>query len=178
MIMHSALIQFCRMVILITFLLAVWGKGRDLTATEQSVRVFMPGMRRYSRFAALLLVFAESLVVLLLLVGGTGMLVGFLFASSILVMFTFGIISVLKRDVATPCNCFGADQRNVATVDVYRNAGFIVLGALGFAVALAGQTVPLPWWYWSLIVPIAVVFVLIWSNLGQFVELTHNTFRA
>jgi hypothetical protein len=126
------------------------------------------------RPTSLLFVGAEVAIVLLVALGGRFLLPGFLLALTLLLIFGGALISVLARQIHTPCNCFGSNEKSVIQADVWRDAAF-ALCALGGSVLTLGRMglEQLEVLVWLLISGMAIIFVLTASFLDDIVQLFH-----
>jgi len=170
--MGASIQIFCRGVLILVFLFSFAGKVRHMAIFEQTITNFalLPGQQ--SRPVALLFLLAEALVVVLLVVAGPLLLPGYLLAAALLLLFCVALLSVLIRHISTTCSCFGPTTTPVSPIDIVRNTGFIAC-ALGGCLTLAGPvrlgTLDLA--AWALSGLCALVFVGIWTQLGEIVRL-------
>lgn len=164
------LLVFCRLTIGLLFAYAFVGKVRDLAGFAQTITSFKLLPPRWSKGVALLFLGGEAAVVVLLLIGGELLPLAFGLALLLLTTFTIALVSVLVRRIQTPCNCFGKRDQPVTYADVWRNAGLVLLSAIGLWTA--GQaSITLNLVELFLIAVIAIVFVLLWTNLTDIVTL-------
>lgn len=168
----SYVLAFCRVAIGLVFLFSGVGKLRDLPQFQQTIANFrlLPAPMSYP--TSLLFVGAEVAVVLLVALGGRFLLPGFLLALVLLLIFGAALISVLVRQIQTPCNCFGSNEKSVTQADIWRDAAF-VLCALGGSVLIIGRMglEQLELLTWLLIGGMAIIFVLTTSFLDDIVQL-------
>ena len=166
-------LAFCRVAIGLVFAASSIRKALDIARFRQTISSFnlLPG--RFSAIAALLFICGEFAVVVLMGIGGPLLTLGFSLTVFLMLLFCIALVSVLARRIRTSCNCFGASAKQVSGFDVWRNAGFI-LCALGGYAALAwtkntqGNLGLVEWLLTGLG---AGVFVVIWIQLGEIVQL-------
>ncbi len=166
-------LAFCRVVIGLVFGLSFFSKVVDLSAFEQTIIRFALLPQPLSRLFAWVFLGGELAVAVLVALGGALLGVGFLLGAALLLVFSGALVSVLRRHIQTPCNCFGATEKPVSSADVWRNVGFL-LCALGGSAILAwshGVQTPLGLAEWSLIGLGGGVFVAFWLHLGAIVQL-------
>lgn len=167
------LLGFCRVAIGLVFAISSVGKVRDITRFQQAIKGFRLLPRDLSNLAAFLFLGGEIAVVLLMLIGGTLLLPGFVLAILLLLIFCAALASVLIRKLHTPCNCFGSSNKLVTRVDIWRNAGFLLCAGSGCEALLwmHGEPGSLEGIAWVCIALGASVFVMIWIQLGEIVQL-------
>ena len=172
-VMSLYMLTFCRVVVGLVFAISSISKARDIAQFKQAVSKFDLLPKRLSGLAALLFLCGEFAVVLLMLIGGPLLLPGFFLAICLLLLFSLVLTSVVIRRIHTSCNCFGASAKPVSSLDVGRNAGFILCALGGCLTLLWAQdtriSLSLPEWLMTGVA--AVVFVLIWLQLGEIVQL-------
>ena len=90
-----------------------------------------------------------------------------------MLVFTIAFGSVLARGISTTCNCFGKSSNTVSWIDVFRNIIFVLVASLGLILNLEPVK-----HYSSLSILeiamsgiIALVFTLLFTNLGEIAEL-------
>lgn len=171
--LHEYLLIFGRMVTGFVFLISFVGKARNIPAFEQTIAGFRLLSPRLSRFTAWLFLAAELAVLLLLVAGGRFLSVGFALAILLLLLFSLALTSVLLRNLHTPCNCFGTSAKQVSPFDVLRNAGLIFCALIGWAasITLDAEQLSLSMMEAGLVGMSAIVFVAIWLNSAQLVQL-------
>ncbi|GHO57273.1 MauE/DoxX family redox-associated membrane protein [Ktedonobacter robiniae] len=167
------LLAFCRVVIGLVFATSSFGKARNIPRFQQAVRDFQllpPGL---SKPAALLFLCGELLVVLLVAIGGPFLLPGFALAALLLLMFSGALTWVVTRRLQATCNCFGTSNKKIVPADIWRNLGFLLCACGGCSVLTWTQHmhVELGAIEWLLVSLAACVFVLIWVQLGEIVQL-------
>ena len=167
------LLAFCRVALGLVFLVSSLSKVRDLAQFQHTIRAFHLLPPALSGIAAILFLGGEAMVVVLLIIGGPLLLPGFVLGGSLLLVFSLALVSVLVRKIQTPCHCFGTRTKVTSPVDVWRNSAFI-LCALGGCVTLIGiklSSLSLSLFEWVLTGLGALVFVVIWIELGEIVQL-------
>lgn len=168
----SYVLAFCRVAIGLVFLFSGMGKLRDLSHFQRTITHFRLLSAPMSSPISLLFVSAEVAVVLLVALGGRFLLPGFLLALLLLLIFVGALISVLVRQIQTPCNCFGNNEKPVTQADIWRDIAFL-LCALGGSVSASGRMglEQLELLMWLLIGGMAIIFVLTASFLDDIVQL-------
>jgi hypothetical protein len=173
MMLPAYLLAFCRIALGLTFALSFGGKVRDVGQFTGTIRKFdlLPG--RWAGPAAVLFLGSEAAVIVLLTLGGRLLPLAFALAGLLLFVFTLALLSALRRGIETPCNCFGASAEPVSYLDIWRNTGLISLAALGFWTARAdGAATLFPNLIEAVLLLImAAVFVLLWTNLTEVLAL-------
>lgn len=164
---------FCRIVIGLVFAISSFGKLRDIPKFQQAILGFRLLPRRLSGPVALLFLSGELTVVVFVTFGGPLLLFGFLLAALLLLMFSGALASVLVRRLQTSCNCFGTNEKNVSSTDIWRNLGFLICatGGCGVFIWTRNEQLSLGGIEWLLASLGALIFVLIWIQLGEIVQL-------
>lgn len=167
------MLAFCRVVIGLTFVVSSVSKVLHMAQFRQAISNFhiLPG--RLSGIAAMLFLCSEFAVVVFVLIGGPLLLFGFALASFLLVLFCIALVSVLVRRIRISCNCFGTSTKRVSHFDVWRNVGFLLcaFGGCGTLAWTKGSQWNPSLLEWGLIGLGAVVFVVIWLQLGVIAQL-------
>jgi hypothetical protein len=161
------------------FLLSFISKVRDFDAFADSVTNFQILQGGFVRAVAVAFIIGEFLSSLFLFLGLLFVIPGFLIAGfglaiSLLISFTIALVSVLMRDIRTPCNCFGTNNHDMISVhDVIRNLGLIAISIIGLAIASTTNVVlqGLSWQEWCLVILIATGIILFWLNLKDILKL-------
>lgn len=170
--MSMYMLAFCRVVIGLVFVVSSGSKVLHISRFRQAIRNFhiLPG--RLSGVAAMLFLCGEFAVVVFVLIGGAFLLLGFSLAISLLLLFSFALISVLHRHIRTSCNCFGSKNNSVSTTDVLRNIGLITCACLGCGILVASHQVRghLSLVEWGLLGLAATLFVALWLHLREIVQ--------
>ena len=173
----SYALAFCRVVIGLVFLVSSVGKLLDMAQFKQAINNFRILPSKFSGLAATLFLCAEMAIFLLVLIGGPLLIVGFSLAIFLLLLFCLALMSVLIRKMRTSCNCFGANTKQVSFFDLWRNIGFIACALVGWGTTVwtkYSQTNP-TLIEWVLIGLGAVVFVVIWIQLEEVVQLLQKS---
>lgn len=171
------MLAFCRVAIGLTFVISGVSKVLNLAQFRQTISTIHILPRRLSGIAALLFLCGEFAVVAFVFIGGSLLAIGFSLAAFLLFLFCIALISVLARGIHTSCNCFGTSTKQISRFDIWRNVGFILCalggyGSLAWTKGTPGNTSPL---VWGLIGLGAVAFVVIWIQLGEIVQLFHQS---
>jgi hypothetical protein len=99
----------------------------------------------------------------------------FALASILLLVFTVALSSVVFRNLRIRCHCFGTSQHSISSIDLFRNAGFLICTCSGgwlTARPEASLTIePLNIGLTSLI---AFIFTLVLSQLSEIYHLFHR----
>lgn len=169
----AAVLTFCRVVIGMVFLISSASKALHLVQFKQTITHFRLLPSKLSGSAALLFLAGEGSVVVLIIAGGNLLLPGFLLAMTLLLVFCGALASVLFRKLRTSCNCFGPSAHPITVSDLWRNLGFGGCALAGCVTQnwLQGTHTTLSW---LASIPIslgALVFVMIWIQLGEITRL-------
>lgn len=124
-------LTFCRIVIGLAFWYSFLRKMMNIPVFEQTITQFNILPKHFSRAIALLFLSGEFIVALLVTIGGPFLKPGFYFSIFLLILFCLALISVLRRNIRTSCNCFGSTQKTVSAIEVWRNVGFIMCAFIG-----------------------------------------------
>lgn len=170
------LLAFCRVVVGLAFALSGISKALNLAQFRQAIRNFNLLPSWLSGIAAVLFLCSEFAVVILVILGGPLLAIGFSLAIFLLLLFCIALVSVLIRRIRTSCNCFGPGAKLVSRSDVWRNIGFMLcaLGGwagLGWTRNTQGNLGLLAWVLTGLG---AGAFVVIWIQLGEIVQFFHQ----
>ncbi len=171
--MSMYMLAFCRVVIGLVFVVSSVSKVLNLAQFRQAISNFHILPRRLSGVAAMLFLCGEFAVVAFVIIGGPLLSLGFSLASFLLLLFCIALVSVLARGIHAACNCFGTNAKQVSHFDVWRNVGFILCalgghGALTWTKGTQGDPGLLEW---GLIGLGAAVFVMVWIQLGEIVQI-------
>lgn len=167
------LLVFCRVAIGLVFAISSFGKAREFATFQQAVAGFHLLSRQWSKLAALLFLGSEFAVVLFMVVGGPLLFSGFALAILLLLIFCVALASVLARKLQTACHCFGSSDKPVTLVDIWRNVGLLLCAGGGCEALIwtRGAQERLEGIAWLLIALGAGVFVILWIQLGEIVQL-------
>lgn len=173
----SYALLFCRIAIALLFALSISGKVRDVAAFRDAISDFRLLPPTWSTAAAWAFLTGELTVVLLMVIGGAGLAVGFLLAAGLLTVFSAALIMVLLRNMRVTCNCFGRTQRRISPYDVGRNSLITVCSVVGvLALVRVSQSTSGPE---SLLISLmAACFVALVSNLTEVIETLLRPFTA
>ena len=167
---------FCRIAIILVFTLSFVGKVRDITAFREAVTDFRLLPESWSRTLAWTFPGAELAVVLLVMGGGSGLLLGFLLAAAWLMVFSLALVIVLGRNSRVTCNCFGGTVRRISPYDVARNTILLLCSLIGMR-ALIGSAQNSTGLENVLIGLMAGSFVVLLINLADIAETLRQPFR-
>ena len=167
------ILAFCRVAIGLVFTISSLSKARDIGRFQQAISGFHLLSRSFSQFAAFLFLCGEIAVALFMLIGRSLLLYGFALAILLLLLFCAALASVLIRKMQTTCNCFGSSEKPVTPVDIWRNVGFLLCAGGGCEALIwtRGAQVSLEGIAWLFIALGAGAFVLIWTQLGEIVQI-------
>lgn len=126
-------LPFFRATTVIVFTVSFAAKIANVARFKRAIEDFSLLPTGFSSLAAPLFLLIEVSIVILLLVGNDSLVAGFLLAIVTLILFSAALFSVVLRRLRVSCNCFGASDRQVTIVDVWRNAIFLAVAALGLA---------------------------------------------
>ncbi len=167
------MLAFSRVAVGLVFAVSGISKARDIAQFRQTISSFNLLPRWLSGIGAVLFLCGEFAVVVLLLIGGPLLIIGFTLAIFLLLLFCVALVSVLARRIRTSCNCFGTSTKQVSRSDVWRNVGFVLCalvgcGTLAWTKDIQGNLGLLEWALTGLG---AVVFIVIWIQLGEIIQL-------
>jgi len=170
------ILAFCRVAIALVFALAFAGKIRDIRAFQEAVVDFRLLPSNWSRKLAVVFLAMEFLACAWV-VSGLLLLAGFLLATGLLMLFSAGLLTVIRRRMKITCNCFGWTDRRVSGYDLVRNAVLILCSLSGaWASVTASQNLTMG--EFGVIALIAVYFVVLMTNLANIVETLRRPFYA
>lgn len=139
--------------------------------TESLAKLELPIHPRFVPAVAATVIASEISTVLLITLGGSWQVMGFGLGLMLLMAFTAVLLSVLWREIARECNCFGLSKRPINRVDVVRNLGLCACCVTGIGFAQAGQTIVASRAELGLLGAIGIFAALVWSNLGEIYSL-------
>lgn len=172
-------LTFCRWALGITFTISAVGKALDLGSFREAVSDFGLLPRRLSGPAAKTFFAAEALVVALMVLGGTGLPVGFALSTGLLAVFSVALAAALRKSAKVSCNCFGRTERRISWYDVGRNAVLMACGAGGlWAYGASAQQGSLKVGAVLLLGLMAACFVVIVTNLEDIVEILRRPYTV
>lgn len=165
-------LAFCRIVIGIVFAWSFVGKIRDLSAFTNTIARFNLLPSQLNRLVVFIFVGGELAVSGFMIIGGAFLFLGFLLALLLLLIFCIALASVLHREIQTSCNCFGASEKQISQYDIVRNIGFILCALGGCSTLVSSYGLfELNSWERGLTFVLAIVFVVMWVQLGEIVQL-------
>jgi uncharacterized membrane protein YphA (DoxX/SURF4 family) len=163
------LLLFCRISIALLFIFSAASKALALKDFEVTVDRFKLLPRHWNKAAARLFLGGEIVTVILIVIGGSVLLVGLLLAIALLALFAIALLSALSRGIDTSCNCFGKSERRISPYDVVRNVLFILCSLSGLWLLrytpqhLEASEV-------ALLTYMSAAFVLLAANLSDIIE--------
>lgn len=158
-----------------TFLIAGIAKLITWNSFTKSVtKLELPIRPRFVPAVAAMVVASEITTVILITLGGAWQLIGFGLGLILLMAFTGVLASVLWREMARECNCFGVSERPINRVDIVRNLGLCACCVTGMGLAQAGHTIVASRAELGVLSAISIFAALVWSNLGEI----YSLFRA
>lgn len=168
----SYTLAFCRVAIGLLFLISGGSKLLNIAKFQQTVTHFRLFPARMSPILSLVALVGEISVVLFLAIGGQLLLIGFLLAIALLLIFCAALISVLARSIQTSCNCFGTSEKPVTRVDIYRNITFILCSLIGFVLITQGtRSEQIEPGMWLLSGVMAAIVVMMTISLDEIMQL-------
>lgn len=171
----SYLLLFSRAAVGTLFLASLASKLRSPGRFRDDLLGFGLVPERWAPAAVALLLGSEATVAGLIVAGGSLAAAGFAAAIGLLVLFSAVLASALRRGLDVPCGCFGGSERRISRADLVRNGGFIACAAAGLGAALAPAGTAVPVAEAVLLALAAVAFTLVWSQLGNLLDLFENT---
>ena len=173
----ASTLMFCRIAIALAFVIAVIGKAQDITAFQEAIMDFQLLAPNWSKAVAWVLLGAETCDVLLVSIGGSLLLPGFLLAALLLLTFAVALVLVLLNKRRISCNCFGRSQRRISPYDVVRNVLLIICSLGGVWTLVETQQIP-PAIDSLLMGLIAACFVILVTNIADVVETLRHPFAG
>lgn len=128
--MTPALVEICRLYVLIALLFAAWGKTAGFAAFRKSLADSFPALVRVDAAVAFAIVAAEWTIALSMLVAGAPARTGIVAALVLLSLFTVVIGAALASGRAIVCSCFGASGHRIGIVDFVRNLALTAAAAV------------------------------------------------
>lgn len=168
---------FCRVTFIVLFAWSTWSKVRNFAAFKEAIMRFAILPQRLVLPASCLALVSELSVVTLLIAGHVWAQAGFVLATALLLVFSVAMISVLRRGINTSCNCFGHSDRNLSSVEVWRNLGLLclaltcVVGNFEMSHDLPSRVMHADAAFSVLMSAVAVACTLVVLNLSDLVEL-------
>lgn len=171
--LNALIITFCRVVILLVFGMSFIGKLSNVTAFQAAVTNFRILSPNWSRRAAWIFLIGEFVVVVLTIMGGNALLIGFLIAVFLLTIFSIALGIALIRRLQVPCNCFGREEKPISPYDLVRNGSFIVCILIGVDVLWTADGLIASLGFANIILAglMGATFVMILTNLSEIVQL-------
>lgn len=164
---------FCQAIVSLAFAISFAGKALHMPEFTHAVTTFAILPAWASKPAAYLLLTAEFATALLVIAGGPLLNAGLVMATALLLVFSFALLSVLRRNMRISCNCFGPSHIPVSRYDVWRNAGLIVICLAGLAATSLANNPQrsLDFAGWSIAALAASVTLLLLVRLGDIAQL-------
>ena len=173
------LLAFSRIAIILVFATAFAGKIRDIKNFQETVIDFRLLSVRWSKGMAWIVLATELVTGLCLTTGGRILLLGFLLAVSLLLVFSGALVVVLWRRANISCNCFGWTDRRISLYDVARNTLFSLCSLLGIWASITGSSALSPSGGEIILIGlIATCFVVLVTNLADVVETLRKPFQT
>lgn len=169
--LSSYLLLFSRIALGVLFAASLAGKLRSPARFRDSLLGFGLLPARWASATAALLLGAEAGIAGLIAAGGSFAAAGLAAAIGLLALFCGALASALRRGLDVSCGCFGASERRISRADLVRNGGFIACAAAGLWAALGPARTAVPAAEAVLLALAAVAFTLVWSQLGNLVDL-------
>jgi hypothetical protein len=171
--LNALVITFCRMVIILVFVISIIGKVSDLPAFQTAIINFKILPAQWSKIATWMFLIGEISVIALVTWGGNLLLAGFVGATFLLTIFSIALGMTLIRRQQIPCNCFGREEKPISPYDLVRNAGFLVCSFAGIVMLwITSISIMIPDLANILLADLmGVTFVMIMTNLSEIVQL-------
>lgn len=166
-------LAFCQIVTGLLFLISSISKLRDIHGFIGTIHRFRLINSALDRPVAFTFLAGELLVVILMVVGGSILVWGFLVATFLLILFSGALVSVLIRRIQTSCNCFGSSEKQITRYDIVRNAVFVLCAGTGFLLLTqigSTSTGILSMLDWALVGLVSIIFVVIWIQSGEIIQ--------
>lgn len=162
-------LAFCRFVIGLVFMVSSVSKLLYFAQFRKAVRNFNILPQKLSNITAMLFLCSEFSVVLLVVIGGSLLTVGFSLAIFLLLIFSCALVLALIRKTQVSCSCFGSSVKRVSYIDVWRNIGFILCALAGGGILIWSRATQgeLSLIEWGLTGLGAAAFVAFWVQLGE-----------
>jgi hypothetical protein len=177
MLFFTCMLLFSRITLALVFALSCIGKVRNIAAFQDAIEDFQLLPPAWSKALSRIFPTMEFACVLLIVIGGYEIIIGFLLAALLLMIFSGALVMVLQRKKNVQCNCFGLTEQHVSPYDVVRNLLFIVCSLLGIWAFYAPQQ-SFPWSAIVLIGCLSACFVILATNLSDIIETLKKPFHA
>ncbi len=166
-------IGFCQVIVSLAFAISFAGKALHMPQFTRAVAAFAILPAWASKPAAYLLLIAEFTIALLVIAGGPLLVAGLLLATALLLIFSFALMSVLRRNMRIACNCFGPSHVPVSRYDVWRNAGLLLICLAGLAATSPANVThrSLDFAGWGISAVAASVALLLLLRLGDIAQI-------
>lgn len=166
-------ITFCRIVIILVFVISLIGKVTDLSAFHTAITNFKILPTQWSKTATWIFLIGEFSVIVLATWGGNLLLAGFGGATFLLIIFSIALGVTLIRRQQIPCNCFGREEKPISPYDLVRNAGFLVCSFTGIVMLWTTSSSIMMLDLANIILAglMGVTFVMMLTNLSEIVQL-------
>jgi hypothetical protein len=165
-------LTFCRIVTGFIFALSSVQKARDVRAFAHAITRFDLLPARLSMLFAFLTLACEGAIVLCMLLTGSWLLMGFVLATALYLIFSGAMISVLLRNMTISCNCFGVNNKPITLADLWRNVGFLCCAFVGW-ITVVQPTIDQRGYGlfpWVAVAMLALIFSLLWLQSGEIVR--------
>lgn len=136
------LLLFCRFTLLILFGLACAGKLYRPAHFSHALRRLKLARQRLTPGLATIIIGSELLVVVCLARGAELLRWGFGLAALLLLIFSLGLLVVLRRGLRAPCACFGLSEKPISAYDIWRNMLSLLLALSGLALLATPHEAP------------------------------------
>jgi hypothetical protein len=168
---------FSRITLALVFLVAFIGKIRDVREFERTVSSFGIIPQYLVPISARAVLCCELCIIVLLGLGESLLLPGFLLACILLLVFSIALRVTLIRKKKIQCNCFGSSLSPVSSYDLWRNGGFLFCAFVGLALSLSlnGRLTQISASVVLLVGLLAIVFALLSMHLQAIIKLFART---
>ncbi|WP_390904379.1 MauE/DoxX family redox-associated membrane protein [Thermocoleostomius sinensis] len=162
---YSYLFIFCRTLVFSVFTASCFFKVKNFSRFVLTIHRFEILPSSIVKITGISIVGLELLVIGFLF---SHSLIAFGLATVLLILFTLALISSLWRNLKIQCNCFGTSQHPISSIDLVRNAIFLVCSSVGGWLALQPHMqVKLSFVDSVSASFIALIFTLVLSNLSE-----------
>ena len=171
--LNGYLAETCRYLILFTMCVAALGKVASYAQFRENLHQGFDIPVSWTGLITLVLIVSEATVVLLLVLEPRLRMLGMILATFMLVAFTLVLVWVLLKDRLVRCNCFGSNNDFIGVSDVVRNL-LLISACFGYMFSDAAHSSVLPWHGHVLLVVLAVMWLMILSNVNALVLLSRD----
>ena len=164
--------ELCRLVLIFIFLYSSLSKIRSVKSFEKAIANTGLVKNHMILPLAIVIISSELFTSLLLLIGQReGITAAFVASLVMLIVFTSVILYLLRNNIKTSCQCFGASSEElVSYYEVGRNIMLMGIALIGL---LSRQDLALPPLYYLYMLIPALFIVLVITSFRQFIQIKH-----